>query len=191
MAIRVPWYDPVWKRLHDKIQDGTATRAEVFEYKQIPTDDFSTNTLIMGLILVKLAKIPGGLKVIQTLGKEFLKGVFDTMHALGQASAANLVAAWANPYLVGLILRRFGFIDHQGSNEFKMGLSIISGAQVAEGFVDTLQGIFPFSSPEPSDFPSSINYSARTEGDTTTETVTAEGITLEDVKAFKKLQKQK
>lgn len=170
MAVKVPWFQQHKLELEGKLAKGTASGAEKWEYNQILEDPL-IEKLVMGLILVKLAKVPGGLKVIQTLGKEFLKGIFDTLHALGQASAANQVAAWANPFIVALVLRRFGFIDHLGAAEFKAGISVITGATVAEGFLDTLQGIFPFSSPEPSEFPSSIVYSARTEGDVTTEEV--------------------
>lgn len=154
-------------------------------------DDVSIDQMFMGLVALKLTKSPEGLKVLQVLGKEFIKGIFDTMHALGQASAANYVTAWANPYLVALILRRFKFIDNLGAAEFKMGLSVITGATVIEGFIDEIARIFPFSSPDPSEFPSSIVYSGRTEGGQITEEITAKGISPKDIEQLRKLLGQK
>ena len=155
----------MWKRkkLDEKIAAGQdLTKAEEYEYHNLEFlgKDVGFTHFVLALGLIKLAKTPGGLKVIESLGKEFLKGLFGTLHALGQASAANKVAAWANPYLVALVLDRFGFINPDYLLEYKVGLSLISGADVAEGFVDSLQGIFPFTRPEPSEYPTSITYSS-------------------------------
>lgn len=151
-------------------------------------DFITVKTLVGAIIVLKIAKLPGGLKVIETLGKEFIKGIFDTMHALGQASAANKVTAWANPYLVSIILERFGFAAKDKMMEFRVGLSVISGAVVAEGFLDTLQGIFPFGKPEPSEFPTNIVYSARTEGsELVKEEITGRGMTSKEFEQLRSL----
>jgi len=133
---------------------------------------FSMQQLIILLIAVKLSKTPQGLEVIKALGKEFIKGIFDTMHSMGQAAAANKVAAWANPYLTSLVFERFGFVDSDRMAEFRIGLSVISGAGVAEGFLDTLQGLFPFSKPEPSEYPSELAFSSRSTVESVTPSVT-------------------
>lgn len=152
---------------------------------------FTAEKVIMAVLVVRLSKTKEGLEVIKVLGKEFIKGIFDTLHALGQASAANVVSAWANPYLVNNVLDRFGFVNTDASSEFKIGLSVVAGATVAEGFLDTLQGIFPHTSPEPSEFPASIVYSARTEGDILKETVETKGTSIEEIERLRKLWQPK
>lgn len=141
-------------------------------------------------LLVKLTQSPQGLKVLETWGKELIKTVGDMMHALGQASAANKVSSWANPYLCALVLDRFGLVNPAYLLEFKLGLSLISGASVAEGFVDNIQGIMPFSASEPSEFPSSIVYSARGEGGTIKEEITAKGLSTSDLEQLRSLLKK-
>lgn len=136
------------------IQNG-----EVFQALGI---DVNFKELLMVLAVIKLAKMPGGLQVIKELGKSFLKMVGDALDSLGKASAANPVTAWANPYLVSIVLERFGFVDSARMAEFRIGLSLISGAKIAEGFVDTLGTIIPFSPHDPSDFPATVNLGDKT-----------------------------
>ena len=150
------------KRLKEKLDSGQPlTATETFDARSLEFmgKDIRFEHFLILFALVKLAKTPGGLKVIESLGKEFLKGLFSTLHALGQASAANKVASWANPYLVALVLDRFGFINPNYLLEYKVGLSLISGASIAEGFLDNIQGIFPFSKPEPAEYPQNITFS--------------------------------
>lgn len=189
----MPIIIPPWasKEIHDKIERGEElTREEKYQYLQtsrMSNSGISPEKILMAFVLVRLSKTDKGLEVIKVLGKEFIKGIFDTLHALGQASAANVVSAWANPYLVNNVLDRFGFVNSQASSEFKLGLSVISGAKVAEGFVDTIQGFFPFSSPEPSEYPASIVYSARKEGDKLTKEVHAEVSSIEEIRRLETL----
>lgn len=117
--------------------------------------------LLIVLVVMKLSKTSQGLDVIKALGKEFIRGIFDMMHSLGQAAAANKVTSWANPYLCAMVLDRVGLVNPDYMLEFKVGLSLISGAVVAEDFVDTLKGILPFTSCEPSEYPTNIVFSAR------------------------------
>jgi len=155
---------------------GTAIAPPIMTPTAVLQDN-SDLTMLFGLVAaIKIAQMPGGLKVIESLGKEFIKGVFDTMHALGQASAANKVTAWANPYLVSIVLERFGFIAPEKMFEFRVGLSLASGAVIAEGFTDLIQGILPFSSSEPSEFPTQLVYSAREAGIEVPSTITWEEI---------------
>lgn len=155
------------KKLAEKLERGEElTRVEEFEARNLRFGGktISYEHLLIALVVMKLSKTPQGLDVIKTLGKEFIRGIFDTMHSLGQAAAANKVTSWANPYLVAMVLDRFGFINPAYMLEFKVGLSLIAGATVAESFLDNLQGIFPFSKCEPSEYPSNIVFSARQAG---------------------------
>ena len=153
---------------------------------------YSPEHLIMLLIAIKLLRTPQGLEVIKALGKEFIKGIFDTMHSMGQAAAGNKVAAWANPYLTSLVFERFGFVDSARMAEFRIGLSVISGAGGAEGFLDTLQGFFPFSNPEPSEFPSQLVFSAREAGVEAPSTITWEDLRkLSEKKLLPRAKKKK
>lgn len=124
--------------------------------------DVGLKEILLFIAVIKVAKMPGGLQLIRELGKSFLKMIGDTLDSLGKASAANPVTAWANPYLVSIVLERFGFVDPIRMAEFRIGLSLISGAQVAEGFVDTLSSIVPFSPHDPSDFPATVNLGDKT-----------------------------
>jgi len=181
------------RRYDEKIEKGEAlTGPEGYQYTHVPTDGISAEKVFMGFILLKLAKMPGGLRVIERLGREFIKGIFDTLHALGQASAANSVAAWANPYLVNLVLDRFGFVYSQGSSEFKLGLGVLAGLEVTEDFITILKDSLPWNllkPPTPSEFPSSIVYSARREGDVLKEEVKGKAVTAKDVEQLRKLLK--
>lgn len=124
--------------------------------------DVNLKEMLLLVAVIKLAKMPGGLQVIRELGKSFLKMIGDTLDSLGKASAANPVTAWANPYLVSIVLERFGFVDPARMLEFRVGLSLISGATVAEGFIDTINGIMPFAAHDPSDFPTNVNLGDKT-----------------------------
>ena len=122
----------------------------------------SFRDILLLAIAIKLSKTPQGLKLIEELGKSFLRMIGDALDSLGKASAANPVTAWANPYLISLVLERFGFVSGDRMPEFRIGLSIISGAVVAEDYLNTLQGIMPFSKPELPDFPSQIDLGDKT-----------------------------
>lgn len=147
----------------------------------------SVDNMLLMVMVLKLSKTPEGLKVIQALGKEFIKGAFDTLHALGQAAAANKVTSWANPYLVSIVLERFGFVRPENMVEFRAGLSVISGAAVVESVLDSIQGIFPFSNPEQSEYPTHVTFSSRTEGDQTVEKIDTKGYSAEEIAHIRKV----
>ena len=130
------------------------------------TEDDSFSKIIIGLFILKLAKMPGGLEVIKTLGKEFLRGMFKTLHYLGQASAANPVAAWANPILISAVLDRFGFLKPGFIANYHLGITMISGIDIAEDVTQAILGALPWNflkGTTPSEFPTSIVYASTSE----------------------------
>jgi len=152
--------------------------------------------LMLALIVVKLSKTPEGLRVIRELGREFLRGIFDTLHALGQASAANRIAAWANPYLIAMILRRFGFIQNVHLIRYELGISLLAGISAADDIMDTIKDFVPWNllkpSGEPSEFPSNIIYSARSGGGQgLKETIKAEGLSPTELEQMRSLLAKK
>lgn len=179
-----------------KVDRGdTLTKGENFEYREMlqqqSTLEFSLKELLIYGIILKLMKTPEGLEVLKALGKEFIKGMFDTLHALGQASSANKVSSWANPWIVSLVLERFGFIRPEQLGRLQLGLSVITGATVAEGFLDTIQGFFPFSSPEPSEYPTNVVFSARDTNGTIERRVEAKGFSVEQLEQLRQLTEKK
>ncbi|MDH5793060.1 MAG: hypothetical protein OEZ18_00660 [Candidatus Bathyarchaeota archaeon] len=203
MAVRWKpgWLPPLWRNmptLGDVIQAAKAPQAGLPDQTSSIDAELQQafgvglKELIMLLAAIKIAKMEGGMKLLETLGKEFIKGTFDTLHALGQASAANNISAWANPYLVSIVLERFGFVPSSKMLEFRAGLSILAGAEAVESLADTLQGIFPFTSPEPSPFPSNIVYSARSEGgQVVQETTEAKGLSIKEMEQIRSLLTKK
>lgn len=115
--------------------------------------DINPREMLFLMLLLKLSKTPEGVKILQG----FFKMIGDALEALGRASAANPVTAWANPFLISMILEQFGLVSTANMVQFKVGLSLISGAEIAEGFVDTVHGIIPFAAHDPSDFPSQVD----------------------------------
>ena len=138
-------------------------------------DELSFEKMLIVVGIVKLAQTPKGLEVIKTLGKEFIKGISDTLHALAQASSANQIAAWANPYLISLILERFGCVDSRRMMEYRIGLDILAGADVAEDVTETVLKVIPwYKATKVGEFPSQIVFSAREAGIEVPETITWE-----------------
>ena len=122
-------------------------------------DDVAENkNLIFQIALIgafkQLTKTKEGHKTIQILGKELIKGVLDTTHALGQASAANAVAAWANPVLISGVLERFGCLPPHFNAGYHAGITMCAGVDVITGVIDSLFG-------KGGTFPESIKYSSR------------------------------
>lgn len=180
----------------DKLQKGTRlTKGEEFELKEAIKQqnrlDFDLRELLMYGLIFKLMKTPKGLEVLKVLGKEFIKGMFDTLHALGQASASNKVSSWANPFLVSMVLDRFGFLRGEHLGTFHLGLDVIAGAGVVEGFVDTIQGFFPFTAPEQSEYPTNIVFSARQTSEGLETTYEAKGLTLEQLEQLRQMVTKK
>lgn len=101
-------------------------------------------SLIAGML--KLAKMPGGMRTIQVLGKAVIDGLFETTDSLGQASAANYIAAWANPVLISGIFERFGLLPPRFNEGYHDGISKLTGIQAASSIIDVLfgkDGAFP------------------------------------------------
>lgn len=99
---------------------------------------------IMLLGLIKLSKTPEGLKVIEKIGTEFTKGIFKTLSFLGQASAANPVAAWANPILISGVLERFGFLPPRFNANYHLGITVISGVEIYSDILSDVADALPW-----------------------------------------------
>lgn len=110
--------------------------------------------MLIGMIL-KLGKMEGGMKTIQVLGKSILDGLFKTTNALGKASAANYIAAWANPTLISGLFERFGMLPPRFNRGFHDAISKLTGITATESILDTLFG-------KEGAFPSSINFGSET-----------------------------
>lgn len=190
MPLPIPGFGWIWR----DFKDGNITPDEFLNFdEQLQASlGIGLKELVMILVALKISKQPGGMKLLEVLGKEFIKGTFDTLHALGQASAGNQVTAWANPYLVSIVLERFGFVQAKKMIEFRLGLSLMAGATMGEDYLDTLQGIFPFTKPEKSPFPSNIVYSARSEGgQVVQEKVEAKGLLPTELEQLRSLLTKK
>lgn len=96
--------------------------------------------------LLNFAKMKGGMKTIQVLGKSIIDGLFNTTDSLGQASAANYIAAWANPVLISALFERFGLLPPHFNRGYHDGISKLTGIQAATSIIDQLfgkDGAFP------------------------------------------------
>ena len=89
---------------------------------------------------LKLAKMEGGMKTIQVLGKELIGGLFDTLDSLGQASAANALASWANPVLISGVLERFGMLPPMFNHGYHDALSKLAGVDIVTGLIESIFG---------------------------------------------------
>ena len=131
-------------------------------FASVPKEGFSTQELVLLLIAVKLSKTPEGLKVLRDVAIQGIKTMGDTMEAIAKASVGNPVSAWANPYLLSIIFEKFGIVDSERMAEFRIGLSLISGAEVAEDVVKALSGFRMFSLGESrhqaEEFPTTIDF---------------------------------
>ena len=159
------FYQQKIQELKGKEAAGTLTEREAqilaqhrAKWKTQNYNSYDIKDILLFVMLLKLSKTPQG---VETL-KSFFKIIGDALDSLGKASAANPITAWANPYLISCVLERFGFVSSGRMVEFRIGLSLISGASIAEGFLDTIQGIMPFSKGEPSEFPSQIDLGDKT-----------------------------
>jgi len=115
-------------------------------------DLFENKNLIFQAALIgafmNLAKMPGGMKTLQVLGKEAIHGLFNMLDSAAQASSANPVAAWANPMLISGVLERFGMLPPRFNRGFHLGISRISGIDLAGQVITEIfgaKGAFPSS----------------------------------------------
>ena len=119
-------------------------------------DDITNNkNLIFQLALIsaamRLAKTPEGMKTLQILGKETIHGLFQTLSYLGKASAANHVAAWANPVLISGVLERFGMLPPAFNRGFHKGITVVGGVDLTRGIIEAILD-------KKGGFPSSLNF---------------------------------
>jgi hypothetical protein len=130
-------------------------------HEQTFDDVFNNKNLVFQALLIngvlKFAKMEGGMKTLQVLGKETIKGLFDMLDSLGQASAANHVASWANPVLISGVLERFGLLPPAFNNGFHKGITVTAGVDLVSGIVEALIG--------KGGFPSTLTFAKRAEAE--------------------------
>ena len=131
------------------------------------TDPFFGKTDMLQLLMfagvMKLSKTPEGLKVLERIGVEFTKGIFKTLSFLGQASAANPVAAWANPILISGVLERFGFLPPAFNANYHLGITMISGVEIYSGILNDVANALPWNAmknPPAPFYPETIHFAA-------------------------------
>lgn len=123
----------------DKL-DTTDPMQDLFENKNL-----IFQAMLIGMVL-KLAKMKDGMKTIQVLGKSILDGLFKTTNALGKASAANYIAAWANPMLISGLFERYGMLPPRFNIGYHDALGKLTGISATENVLNVLfgkEGTFP------------------------------------------------
>ena len=149
--------------------EDAETQARIgYKYGVIqPTNGFfSMQNLFLMLIAVKLSKTPEGLRVLRDVAVQGIKTLGDTMEAIAKASVGNPISAWANPYLLSLLFERFGLVNSDRMPEYRIGLNLISGVEVAEDVIKALSGFRLFSIGESrhqaEEFPTTIHFGDKT-----------------------------
>ncbi len=130
--------------------------------------DLQDMALVM--MVVKLTQTPGGMKLLQTLGKSFIDGVFKTLGYLAQATAANRISAWGGNILISQVLARFRFVRQDMIPNYHLGLTLIAGAGVTQDFVSAVAQALPWnmlSKPPDANFPDQITFAAESPASTT------------------------
>lgn len=144
----------------EPIDNGMAkdiTRAIFKETNSLFNIENFNENMLMWVLMIKLSKTPEGLKVLDHMSKGILDALGKGLSAYCRSGSANKVAAWGSGRLLSLLMERFGIITLAQAIDYSIGINIITGAQIAEGYIDTLQGIFPFTKPEPSEYPSEVH----------------------------------
>ena len=127
------------------------------------SNGISMDQILIFFAIVKLAKTPEGLKVLRDIAVALIKALDRSSVALAKASVGNPVSAWGNPYLLSILWERFGLVPHDRMAEFRIGLSVVSGIEVAEDAISAIASIFkPFVKPPPSEFPQQIHFGDET-----------------------------
>lgn len=158
MALSIPrkyWYSkglggiPHFQTPEDKEKIDAIKKSEIL-HEQFFDDIIDNKNLIFQIALlgaaIRLAKMPDGMKTLQVLGKATLEGLFKTLSYLGKASAANHVAAWANPVLISGVLERFGMLPPDFNDGFHKGITVISGVDLIGDIIEAIldkKGGFP------------------------------------------------
>lgn len=113
--------------------------------------------MLMWLFMIKLSKTPEGMKILGDISKGLIDAFGKGLNSYCKAGVGNPIAAWGSGRLLSQLMERFGIITLAQAIDFSVGINIITGANVVEGYLDTVQGLFPFSSPEPSEYPSEVH----------------------------------
>jgi len=90
--------------------------------------------------------------------KEGARAFGNILSSLLQAGASNRIMSWAAPTLLALMLDLLGLIPKGAAQAFSVGLAILTGAEVAAEYAETITGIFPFSRPPDTDFPTTVQF---------------------------------
>ena len=136
-------------------ENGVDFTADLFENK---------NLIFQAMLLgttIRLAKMKGGMRTIQVLGKAIIDGLFKTTNSLGKASAGNYIAAWANPVLISGLFERFGMLPPHFNAGYHDAISKLTGLTAATSILDTVFG-------KDGAFPQNINFGS--EGGESSET---------------------
>lgn len=131
-------YFPFWFLFPDSNNDDELESTD-FMQDVLENKNLIFQAMIIGGLL-KLAKMPQGMKTIQVLGKAVIDGLFEAIDSLGQASAANHIAAWANPVLISGIFERFGLLPPKFNNGFHKGVTTIAGVDTGLNIIDAILG---------------------------------------------------
>jgi len=157
----VHYYEQRREDILTKIEAGkTLSNLEKFELREsmMVKDDIDLEKVVLLMAALKLSQTPQGLKVLRDVAVETIRALGDSMKSLAKASVANPVTAWANPYLLSIVYERFGIVPSERMAEFRVGLSVISGAEIAEDVAGAVASMFRiFGNAPPSDFPSEVH----------------------------------
>jgi len=97
-------------------------------------------------------------EVLKVALKEGARAFGNIMSSLLQAGSSNRIRSWAAPSLLALMLDQLGLIPKGAAQAFAVGLAILTGAEVAAEYAETITGIFPFSRPPDTDFPTTVQF---------------------------------
>lgn len=155
------YFLPAAKKLIDvESTDGMANKIvdEIFKETNSLFNISNLNeNMLMWLFMIKLSKTPEGMKILGDMAKGLIDAFGKSLNAYCKAGVGNPIAAWGSGRLLSQMMERFGIITLAQAIDFSIGINIITGANVAEGYLDTIQGLFPFTSPEPSEYPSEVH----------------------------------
>ena len=137
-----------------------------------------TVTIAMGLLsytgsyaikgeTLKRSAVRGTISLCIQIGKAIIDGLFKTTNSLGKASAANYIAAWANPVLISGLFERFGMLPPRFNRGYHDSISKLTGITAAGSIVDVLFG-------KDGSFPSNIDFGSEG-GDLVGKALMAEG----------------
>ena len=110
-----------------------------------PIEDPLFEQMIMGLVAVKLAKTPEGLKVLRDIAVQYLKTVSNIVSQLEESSSANWVTAMINQNLCLRICRRLGLISQTEAERLISKYTYMFNAlMLKEGITETFTALGSF-----------------------------------------------